>query len=655
MANKKDDISALFDEGSDKYHESLQSKKESDKVDNNEISDLFEKGSRETELASDSAKAAPEISKTESAIRGAGKGVTFGTQPVLAGAGAGAMQALTGDFGPKGGRSLESIYNAYKQMKDQEIQKNRAAQEANPLTFGASELVGSIPTAVAAGAAGLTGLKGAATVGGAAGLGGYVGDTEDPSLKGAAISTGIGAAGGAALHGAAKLAGKLIPQSVKEGFSAGQEGVNVLSKEAQQKILPEEGSKASDFLSKKVLKANGELRQDVDKVLNDATSQGTTVSIENPFGKAVNDLDKLLTSDSSYGDASTESGKYAHKLFSKIKQYKVAAEEAPDSVLANAENAPEGLVMPEEQAIESGYKLNLTPLETRNLANEVGEYASDLAGAKEPRLAKIAYEFSKSLKDSLRTGVPQYANAADRVTQFQRYLPETIMSRGENPELSGVRLSDSKNQYMDIKDPTEDMISDLAKKGISTDEAKRTFNRLDESLDQLMDLEKNRADVANKAGEPFQSVFDKMGMNKKEIMEYLQKKAQRTAAYDYMKTGSIPLKTPKSVTQTLTDMAGKTGVAVGNIGGRLVGGLIYNAPKEVLYAAADKLSKSPEVAHLGVGLKTAVSSGDVIKRNAAIFAILQNPAAKNILDPNLEEDNKNDNKESKGKYNTYSY
>src|ERR1700687_912595 len=112
-----------------------------------------------------------DVSKTESALRGAGKGVTFGAQPVLAGAGAFGMQAITGNQGPKEGRDLEALMASYKEMRDSEINKNEAAKKAHPLIYGASELAGTIPTTVATGAlgkvAGATGLETAAAQGGA--------------------------------------------------------------------------------------------------------------------------------------------------------------------------------------------------------------------------------------------------------------------------------------------------------------------------------------------------------------------------------------------------------------------------------------------------------------------------------------------------------
>lgn len=623
--------------------------------------------------ASQSAQTAQPPTKLDSLARGAGQGVTFGTQPILAGAGAAAMQGVTGNQGPKQGRNLEALMAAYKEMRNQEMAKNQAASQANPKSYMAGQFAGAIPTTVATAGSANPSMATMTKQGAAAGLGSYLGSTQDPNAKGAAISTGVGAAlptaiGASGIPEVAQMVGsglkagaegvgsaisgiasKVAPQAMKEGFYAGTEGTNLMSNKAKQEVLPEEAPKAADNLTQRMLKVNTGLRTDIDKVLTDATQGGQSINMEQPFQSSVNQLDHLVSSDSSYGDPDTESGKFASKLFRIIKQYKAPGEEETDADLVDQFGRP--LRDPDQLEAEGHeLKMDLTPIEMRNLANEVGEYASILSANKESKLAKIAYNFSNGIKQQLRQAVPDYADAADRLSQFQTYMPETIMSRGEDPHLSDVKLSNSASQYQDIKDSTQDMIQNLAKNGSGSDQARQTFNRLDESLNTLNTLENARAAEAKIKGEPFVSVWDQMGLNKDDTMQYLQSKAQRVAAYDSMKTGTLPVTTPKSVAQTLGSLATKTGVAIGN-----VGGLAYNAPKDVYYAAAQKLSSNPAVAHLGVALKAAVASGDVTKQNAAIFAIMQNPTAKSVIDPNFKEEANDQRTPKKQPYGTYGF
>src|SRR5271165_1049579 len=601
----------------------------------------------------------------QSAARGAGQGITFGTQPILAGAGAAGMQAITGNQGPKPGRNLEALMAAYKEMRNQEMAKNAAAQQANPKTFGAGEIAGGLPTAIATGGTS-PGMGVAAAQGAAAGLGNYLGTQQNPTPGGAAVSTGVGAAGGAAMQkvlpvagnavadlasGVGNTIGKVIPQGVKEGFNAGLEGINVLSKKARQMILPEEAPKAADDLTKRMLKANDGLRTDIDGILTDATKGGQTINREEALQNAQEQLKSIVDDNSSYADPTTDSGKSANKLFGIIQQYKNPPVEAPPESTLVDQFGRSPISDVEEPEVEGpSLRMDLTPIEMRDLASEVGEYAGVLSANGESKLARIAYNFSSNIKNQLRQSVPDYADAADRLTQFQKYFPETIMSKGNSAEDSGVRLSNSASQYLDIKDPTQAMIQNLAKDGPGSDVAKRTFNKLDDSLNALNKSEAIRAQEAKDSGQPFVSVWDTMGLNKDEIMRHLESKAQRVAAYDSVKTGTLPVHTPTSIGQTLTNMANKTGVVIGNIGG-----LAYNAPKDVLYAAAQKLSSNPAVAHLGVGLKAAVASGDLTKQNAAIFAIMQNPAAKSIIDPNFKEESNDQRTPKKQPYGTYGF
>jgi hypothetical protein len=699
-----------------------------------DLDEGFESSEPSREAASSPQAGGP--SQLDALGRGLGKGVTFGAQAPLAGLGAAATQAMTGNQGPKPGRNLPALLAAYEEMKNEQMAKNAAAQKAYPKTFGAGEFAGALPTAIATGGTSPT-LGASATQGAAAGLGNYVGSTQNPNVKDATINTAAGMMGGAVLHQAAPglieaggdalnavgagakkvkdFAGKFTPQSLKEGYQAGKEGINLMSKETQQKVLPEEANKAADNFTKRILSAKDELQADVDKHLTEATKGGMVIDHDtqpemqhfsqedgtispddqmqsdieglsnkdqyeglgddegqssslaqdannpppkqvSPFQKAFNGIQKVVDSDASYGDPNTESGKFAQKLFNKITQFKEAdagAGETPSNLVDQYGNS---LKTAADEGPESEFRTSLTPLETRNLANEVGDYARVLGKNGESKLAKVANEFQQELRSRLRTEVPNYAEAADRLSQFQKYLPETLMSEGEQASDSGVRLSDSASQYQDIKDPTQNLISKLSKQGQSTDTAKQTFNRLEESLDTLNTLEKSRKAVSELNSIPFESVFDKMGMTKDEMLQYLRQKSQRAAAYDMMKTGAIPLHTPKTFTQAVADTAGKAGVIAANGIGRAsqnVGGIVYNAPKEVLYAMATKLSKNPAVSHLAAGLQSAVASGDLVKQNAALFAILQNPTAKTIIDPDIKDtENQSTSLPKRSPYNT---
>lgn len=652
-----------------------------------------------------------DTAQRDALVRGLGKGVTFGQQAPLAGLGAAATQAVTGNQGPVQGRNLPALMAAYQQMKNEQIAKNASAQQTFPKTFKAGEFAGALPTAIGTGGASPS-LGGMAAQGAIAGAGNYTGSNPNPTVGGTAVNAGIGGAIGAAIPAAINavpgvgrsvlnslrgspeaeaasgmadvasppegmqsfgpndMSGQVktkspLPSNMQEQLQAGKEGINTSSPEAQQKILPEESNKSSDYLTKKILNTHQELMNETTQALHSATEggmsidhsslpsesaaedvgdldkyegqdgdaqDGTTAPDENakkaPFAQAFDDLEGLVNQESSYNDASTQDGQFASKLFKKITKFK--QEEAGEEPSSLVDQHGQPLVETSEADGDADYRTQLSPMETKNLMDDVYKYSKVLNKNDQPELGKIAYNFYKGLRDRLRTEVPDYADAADRLTQFQKYIPETLMSEGNTAADSGVRLSDSNSKYMDIKNSAQDLISNLAKDGTSTYPAKQTYNQLEQSLDTLGPLERARQAEAQLQGKPFESIFEKMGMNEEQMLKFLRDKSVRARAYDQMKTGTIPLN-PSSMQKVASTVRDFSDVIANK-----VGSLMSNAPTDVLYAASEKLSKNPATASLGAGLKTALAGTDVVKRNAAIFAILQNPTAKAIIDPDIK-------------------
>lgn len=653
--------------------------------------------------------------KTESAVRGLGEGVTFGTQPLLAGAGAAATQAVTGDQGPKQGRSLEALYAAYKDMKSQEMKKNKAAQEAHPVISGAANLVGAIPTSVAAGAAGLTGLGGAAIQGSAAGAGSYLGSEEDPTLKGAAASTLAGGIGGGILHqatpavvsgakkligGASKMAGKLVPEGMKQGFQAGEEGINLLGKEAQQQIIPSEASNSANLLTNKIVKARESLGKEIGGTIQKAASEGKTINMNKELQDFSSKVDNALESGEITQDEADRIKKsISFQLFKEAPQeaeqmgtvqelqrftpnkegemnpselrktvkLKDAAPEDLQNVQSVDEAIPEELQSSDQQgqlsdiingrgnvasrSVKSTSKLMTPATEgvTRgdvpvDQAWQAGKRFENLASqlydkeGSSPQAKALVKEIQGTIKNKLTEALPEFAQQNQTFDLYNQYLPETLMSKGETSKLSGVRYGSTNNPELKLKQATESLITDLNKSGVSSKDAKQTFNQLSASLDNLQSIDKSMAAAAEVEGKPYESIFNKLGLNKDEILQYIQRKSKRSQAYDTFSGGqTVSLHIPKTVTGIASEMVGKAGVATGNIGGQ-----IYGASKEVLGGLASKLQANPEVKNLGKALEDAVTKGDTVKRNAAIFAIMQNPRAKAIIDPNLKEEYQNE-------------
>lgn len=186
--------------------------------------------SKELDLSSFDAAQQPisEPGQLESLGRGAVQGATLGFGDEITGAGKSAVQSLLESLNLTPDDKL-SFEQKYDNERDITRANNKAAEDANPWTYGGGNIAGAVGTgllaggagvvAKGAGALGLTGLESAAASGGlgalstvGAGEGALMGlgSSNADNLKDQLIDTGTGAAIGGLAPVALKGAGKLI-------------------------------------------------------------------------------------------------------------------------------------------------------------------------------------------------------------------------------------------------------------------------------------------------------------------------------------------------------------------------------------------------------------------------------------------------------------
>jgi hypothetical protein len=138
----------------------------------------------------------------ESLARGAGQGATLGFgDEINAGVQALGIKAL-GQTGAQ-----KSLGQLYKENRDAFRRENEAAKAAHPYVYGAGQIAGGAPLALATGGGGTARLIGtSAALGGATGLG----ESTAEGAGGMALDTGKGAAIGAAIPAAVTGAGALL-------------------------------------------------------------------------------------------------------------------------------------------------------------------------------------------------------------------------------------------------------------------------------------------------------------------------------------------------------------------------------------------------------------------------------------------------------------
>ena len=163
----------------------------------------------------------PDVSRLESAVRGALQGVTFGLGDEIYGGALGAYDKVfgSGDFS-----------GTYERERDAVRAANDRAQEANPGTYLAGELAGGLAVPLGAAKVGIKGIQAAnaglkarsaaaakegAIYGGAYGFGKAEGDPVEQAL-----STAGGAAGGGVLGGVAPSAIGLVSAAARAPMQA---------------------------------------------------------------------------------------------------------------------------------------------------------------------------------------------------------------------------------------------------------------------------------------------------------------------------------------------------------------------------------------------------------------------------------------------------
>jgi hypothetical protein len=195
---------------------------------------------------------APKISMGESAVRGATQGATLGFADELGGLAQQGMdkiaglfgdsvtdvnkklsdQGFKGDIGPKDSGAL------YTQARNENRFADDAAQKANPKTYGASSIAGSIlPSLAVPFGAGAGVLKTAASAGGMGALQG-LGNTEELDSKGAKdalVGAGLGA-------GTATIGSALAPYLAKGAASVSNKIGNAFGDTAEKLALNATGA-----------------------------------------------------------------------------------------------------------------------------------------------------------------------------------------------------------------------------------------------------------------------------------------------------------------------------------------------------------------------------------------------------------------------------
>lgn len=577
--------------------------------------------------------------------------LTLGAQGALAGFSDEAIAGLRAAAeAPSSEESLGDLYERYKKIERERIEK---ARERSPWIGTAAEIGGAMVPAI--GAAVLSKgksipkstadlgsmFKTAAKVGLAEGAIGGLGSSEADLIKavkgdvgeaeelakdiagGAAVGavagpvlTGLGYAGGKVLKGAGQKIGgmteKYAPlRQTKEAFESKLKGIDFESDVGNLNIIKQQND-YSDKLASDILSYENILGKELSDSIETATKKGTRIDIDD-LNPLIKDAQDILGTKKNYNK----------KILETLKSFETSS-------------------TPVGELGSNLYQKRSDPKTLYNLRDMVKKKLSEL----DYRTDKEEFTILNELQDSIRNKLNKVEGFQDANKNFEAFrssVGETIINRGkklalsiEDPttqmrELERIRksASDLPNYKQTLTDTINSDISKAGRFGGSGDDARLTFDALSENIKKFEEQTGKRIKDSG------------IDIDADSVYNQLKKQSdiagvrQKIHGYDagYGEDSSLKKLLIKGV-YGLPRYAG-TGLRVGKemvesasktLPGK-VSKKLYNLSDDGLNKLANAIeNKYPS--HAGV-LRDAIINKNSYRKNAAIFALAQNPEFRN--------------------------
>lgn len=566
-------------------------------------------------------------------MAGAIQGATLGGADELAG--------LAGATGEKLRGSPQKFFDLYRQNQQAAEQEFKAKEEAVPTAYNVGEIGGGIASGVATAGLGAEGaiakqlgsigIEQAAKSGigsaikevgkqalgagieGAVGGGLQAGLSSENTLENApelVEDVASGAAFGGLVGGGVKgaLGGvSAAKQLASKGQRTSQMGTLWNRVRAGQPVeysdlrLAGEMEGIEDSVLNKFYNARKTMGENLDKAYQAAENAGTKVNINDPLKQAASD-------------------------------FQAYAQHTP---AANIQNQPEYRKMLDRIfMVKDG---NLSPIQAKNLAQEIGAEADKL---KNDEISRIAKRFSDSVRGNLDQAVPDAAGLSKQFYEFNKYGLETLADKGKiNPrDIPGFTPADK----VDSRQGLQWMLKRITSPGASQEEVSNALHYMKKNLTAL------------EAEQP--GVFKALGIeNADQLEEMLRDKSQVYSIANVLQGRSgvgepISLNPVKALAQGLDSSILTKGLYKGtqvaakaaNVAEKALkkpldfGRALTSLPEDELMSVAETLlqDKSKSSQAMGNFLKNAAQNKDSVQRNAALFVIQQNPKYRNLIRDN---------------------
>jgi len=581
----------------------------------------------------------------DSAIQAA-QGFSGGLADEASGAvGASLAKILPDSMGGDSSKDWTELYREYQKIGEKEA---KDAMKRSPTAGTISNIAGSIGMGallpIGKAAQGATKLpllaRMAGSVAKGAGVGGVTGgilgltqsegnlDTEDSRKKllesglegaesgakwGAGFGT-LGALGMGAKAGAAALLKKVpdkdkapaLLRQMKYAFDVGKEGTDIANKEA----FASKPGQAAEVMLNKINAADDMLGKAVGDSIANATAKGIKVNIGADLNKSAQELEKAFLNNPAI-DADNTISKIFRKIYSQP-------------------------------------NFEFTPDQVRSLRAELDDASKYLAANLNPE-SRAAREnlqnLSRNIMSRLNDQVPEYAKAAKRFAEFREMIPETIIGKARPEGLSNVRYGQLKTGETKVYDELKNLINKSELPGTKALDSTELLNKLKQNFKQLESSEAVRKFEASKEGKQLETIFDRMGVDKNSFFKQIRDEADKAATV-HTALGTDPhgnvfnnlisvasfgrVSTGRGIPIEAANLAGKAARALPNFNRALT-----TASDDNLMFIADKLQNTPGLGKVGEALRTALSDKNQMAKNAALFTILQNPAARQAVGEQL--------------------
>lgn len=554
---------------------------------------------------------------------------------------------------------LEKLYRQYQQLSEK---KYDDASERSPWLYGAGQIAGGVAAAPLMGSAGLmataetTALKEALKQGGKAAIAKEAGkviatdaalsapaaaaygslasesdiigaspEEQAKNLSEAATSAEFGGlfAGGLNLASAGipaaynalknKLASSpdgATTRFIKQAYEAGKKGINISDEATQAKMFREPG-KFADELIGTFHKADEHYGKEIGRVIDDATQKGVKVNVDPSITEANRSLGKALRD-----NPSLELDPKTQKIVDRI---------------------------------TAGDAVELTPNEARSVAQDMTKIIQQMEGdtsLNTNTLRNLASNFKRSVTAALNEAVPEYKTAASNFAKFRERTFDQVLSKSTPSEKTGIKYGQTKNRDLKVRDEIESLIQTATRPGAGgKGHDKAAFDLIQE---KLLDLEKTNPEAFEKMGTSAKNLIGKM-KNKADEASMFLKAAQQDPRSNVPTTPHGLLSGIHGTTDAMTikaaNMVGRNVKPIQNAisaPARVTKKVLFETPLNALDSVANqlKMSGNEQASKYADNLLRAIANKDQVAKNATLFAIMQNPKLKQILNIETDEDNK---------------